>query len=65
MITREGTQLISQGSGQGRLSVYAEAKDAFFAKLIPATLQFLREDGKVTGMKLKQGGRELKAQKTQ
>ena len=57
--------ILARPSGQGKLPVYAEAKDVFFPKLIPATLQILREDGKVTGMILKQGGREMKAKKTQ
>jgi len=62
-ISREGDQLITQATGQGKLPVFAEAKDILFPKLIPATIQILREDGKVTGLILKQGGRETKAPK--
>ena len=32
VITREGTQLIAQGSGQSKLLVYAEAKYVFFSQ---------------------------------
>jgi CubicO group peptidase (beta-lactamase class C family) len=62
-ITREGNQLITQATGQGKLPVYAEAKDILFPKAMPATIQILREDGKVTGLILKQGGREMKGPK--
>lgn len=60
-ITREGNQLITQATNQGKLPVFAEAKDVFFPKVIPATITFTRENGKVTGLVLKQGGREMKA----
>ncbi len=64
-ITREGNQLITQATGQGKLPVFAEAKDVLFPKAIPATLQIVRENGKVTGLILKQGGREMKATRNQ
>jgi CubicO group peptidase (beta-lactamase class C family) len=62
-ITREGDQLITQATGQGKIPVFVEAKDILFPKAMPATLQILRENGKVTGLILKQGGREMKATK--
>lgn len=62
-ITREGNQLITQATGQRKIPVFAEAKDFLFPKVMPATLQIVREDGKVTGMILKQGGREMRATK--
>jgi len=65
VITREGDQLITQATGQGKMPVFVEAKDVLFPKVMPATLQMVREDGKVTGLILKQGGREMKAKKTQ
>jgi hypothetical protein len=45
--------------------VFAEKKDVLYPKLIPATLEIVRTEGKVTGLILKQGGREMKATTTQ
>jgi hypothetical protein len=41
----------------------APAQDVLFPQVIPATLQIVREEGKVVGLMLKQGGRESKAEK--
>ncbi len=65
VFTREGKQLITQGTGQGKLPVFAEAKDKLFAKAVNATLEIQRANGKVTGLILKQGGREIKAPKVE
>lgn len=62
-ITREGNQLMTQATGQGKIPVYAEAKDVLFPTAMVATLQITREDGKVTGLVLKQGGREMPAKR--
>ncbi len=62
-ITREGDQLITQATGQGKIPVYAEAKDILFPTAMPATLRMTREDGKVTGLVLQQGGREMPAKR--
>lgn len=63
VVTRVGDQLITQATGQGKLPIFAEAKDLFFPKLVPATITFTRDDGKVTGLILKQNGREMKAKR--
>jgi CubicO group peptidase (beta-lactamase class C family) len=65
VITRDGNQLITQATGQGKIPVFAEAKDILFPKVMPATLHIQRVDGKVTGLILKQGGREMKAPKVE
>ena len=65
VITRDGNQLITQATGQGKIPVFAEAKDILFPKIMPATLHIQRVDGKVTGLILKQGGREMKAPKVE
>lgn len=65
VVTREGNQLMVQATGQGKAPLYAEAKDILFPKVIQATIQILRTDGKVTGLLLKQNGREMKAPKVQ
>lgn len=63
VVTREGSQLVTQATGQGKLLIFAEVKDFFYLNVISATISFTREDGKVTGLILKQNGRELKAKK--
>jgi CubicO group peptidase (beta-lactamase class C family) len=63
VVTKEGNQLMTQATGQGKIPIFAESKDTFFPKAMPATLVFTRENGKVTGLILKQGGREMKAPK--
>jgi len=65
VISRDGNQLITQATGQGKLPVYAEARDILFPKVVPTTILIQRENGKVNGLILKQGGREMKAPKTQ
>jgi CubicO group peptidase (beta-lactamase class C family) len=62
-ITRNGNQLITQATGQGPLPVFAEAKDALFAKAINAQLIFEREDGKIVRLILHQGGRKTPAKR--
>lgn len=65
VISREGKSLITQATNQGKVPIFAEAKDVFFPKLMPATLRFQRENGRVTGVVLQQGGREMKAPKVE
>lgn len=60
-IRREGKQLVTQATGQGVIPVYVEEKDVLFPKAMPATLRIQRENGKVTGLILDQGGRQMKA----
>lgn len=64
-ITRSGKQLVTQATNQPPVPVFAEKKDVLFPKVIPATLEIVRTEGKVTGMILKQGGHEMKATKNQ
>ena len=51
-ITLEGGKLISQATGQSKIPIYAEAEDKFFTRAM---------DGRVSGMVLHQGGRDMKA----
>jgi serine-type D-Ala-D-Ala carboxypeptidase/endopeptidase len=65
-ITEEGGALFAQATGQGRLPVFATARDEFFYKVVDARLSFQRDAaGKVSGVTLHQGGRELPARKTE
>ena len=47
-------------TGQGKAPLFAEAKDKFFLKVANAQIEFEGGD-KVTGLVLKQGGRETHA----
>ncbi|MDX2268269.1 MAG: serine hydrolase [Bryobacter sp.] len=65
-IRLEGKQLITQATKQPPIPVFAEAKDVLFPKLMPATLRIQRgADGKVTGLVLEQGGRQMPAKKVE
>jgi CubicO group peptidase (beta-lactamase class C family) len=56
-VTREGTHLFVQATGQPRFEVFAEKRDAFFLKVVDAQLTFTRSDaGAVTGLVLHQNG---------
>jgi len=65
-VTRKGDQLFGQLTGQDPIGIYPEAKDKFFVRLVPASVDFERTgDGAVTGMVLHQNGRDTKAKKVQ
>ena len=56
-ITREGNKLYGQATGQGRLDLFAEAQNKFFLKVVPAEIEFIKDDnGKVIICRLYQGG---------
>ena len=60
MITLENAQLVSQATGQGKVPLFAESEGKFFLKAANAQIEF--EGGeRVTGLVLKQGGRETRA----
>ncbi|MBN8731955.1 MAG: serine hydrolase [Acidobacteria bacterium] len=59
-VWREGQQLMTQATGQGKLAIQASAEDQFFSTLVDARIIFQRgPDGKVTQLTLHQGGREM------
>ncbi|MFP9118805.1 serine hydrolase [Flavobacterium sp. RNTU_13] len=59
----EGT-LYTQITGQPRFEVFAESETNFFLKEVPAKLVFTKNDkGNVTGLTIKQGGRNIPATK--
>lgn len=63
-ITEEGGALFAQATGQGKAPIFASAKDDFFYKVVSARISFQRDDsGKVTGLTLHQGGRDMPAKK--
>jgi uncharacterized protein YneR len=61
-ITLEDGQLISQATGQSKIPIYAEAEDKFFTREMNAQLEFVKgQNGRIIGMVLHQGGRDMKA----
>ncbi len=61
-ITLEDGHLMSQATGQGKVELYAESQNEFFLKVANAQIEFLRgDDGKVNGLILHQGGRDVHA----
>jgi serine-type D-Ala-D-Ala carboxypeptidase/endopeptidase len=63
-VTRSGSQLFAQLTGQGNFPVYAEAPDAFFYEVVDARLTFQRDaEGKVSSLTLHQGGRDTPAKR--
>ena len=61
-ITREGSQLILQATGQGADPIYAEADGKFFSKVVDATIEFEgNAESKATHLVLKQGAFNGKA----
>jgi CubicO group peptidase (beta-lactamase class C family) len=64
VITLEGNQLMSQGTNQPPLPLFAESETSFFLKAVDAKIEFAKNDrGEVTSLTLRQGGNETKALK--
>ena len=62
VVTVENGQLMTQGTGQGKIPIYAETETKFFPIVIPAEIEFFKDDqGKVTHLVLHQGGHDMNA----
>ncbi|HMQ63280.1 MAG TPA: serine hydrolase [Flavilitoribacter sp.] len=62
-ITREGTQLFGQATGQGRFELFPKSETEFYLKVVAAQVVFNAKDGQVESLTLFQGGQELPAKK--
>jgi len=63
-ITKDGSQLYCQATGQGKLALYPESESVFFIKEIKAKISFIRDKSDlVEKLVLHQGGREIPAKK--
>ena len=61
-IARNGTQLMTQLTGQAPLPVYAETPDHFFYRAVDARIDFVRDpSGQVASLILHQNGRDMTA----
>ena len=63
-VTRAGDQIFGQATGQPRFELFPESETRFFLKVVDAQVDFVRgADGKVTGLVLHQGGRDMPGKK--
>ncbi len=59
-ITREGSSLFAQATGQSRFPLFAEAETEFFLKVVDAQISFVKDAaGKVSSLILHQGGANI------
>jgi hypothetical protein len=65
VVTLENGQLIIQATGEGKAPLYAETETKFFATVMPAEIEFVKDgQGKVTHLVLHQNGHDVKAPKS-
>ena len=65
-VTETDGALFVQATGQAKFPVFATNKDEFFYKVVDARLSFQRDAmGKVSGLVLHQGGRDMPASKAE
>jgi len=63
-VTREGDKLMTQATGQQKVEVFPSSPTEFFLKVVEARLSFVKDTtGKVTGLVLHQGGRDMPAKR--
>jgi dienelactone hydrolase len=61
-VTRDGTHLFAQLTGQGALEIFPSSKTEYFLKVVPAQISFAPDArGRATALTLHQGGREITA----
>jgi CubicO group peptidase (beta-lactamase class C family) len=64
VVTLEGSQLMSQATGQSKFPLFAESETKFFLKVVDAEVEFFKNDkGDVTHLILHQGGHDVKGTK--
>ncbi|PCJ90961.1 MAG: serine hydrolase [Flavobacteriaceae bacterium] len=62
-ITKEGTQLFGQATGQGKFEIYPESDTEFFLTVVEAKISFQLKEENVESLTLFQGGQELVGKK--
>jgi nitroreductase len=64
IVTKEGAHLFVQATGQAKIEIFPEKKDAFFLKVADIQISFVRsEEGQVTELIIHQGGQDTPAKK--
>ena len=65
-ITRQGTQLFMQATGEGPAEAFAESETTFFFKVVDARIEFtIGADGRAPVMTLFQGGQAMPAKRVE
>jgi hypothetical protein len=63
-VFREGDKFMTQATGQSKLEILAESETTFSSRTSNARLTFIKDSqGKVTGVRFNQGGREVTGKK--
>ena len=62
-ITRTGSKLFGQATGQGQFELFAKSATEFFLKIVEAQVTFSVKDSKVESMTLFQGGQVMPGKK--
>jgi hypothetical protein len=61
-VTRDGTHLFAQLTGQGAFEIFPSSKTEYFLKVVPAQITFAPDaQGRATALTLHQNGREITA----
>jgi CubicO group peptidase (beta-lactamase class C family) len=64
VVTREGSQLFGQATGQGKFELFPKSDHEFFLKVVEAQVTFnVKDDGTVEQLILHQGGMDMPAKK--
>jgi uncharacterized protein YneR len=63
-VTTNGTQIFAQATGQSQFELFAEDEDTFFLKVVPASMDFNKdENGNIISLTLNQGGQHIEGKK--
>jgi len=63
-ISRDGNKLMAQATGQPSAELFPESETKFFLRVVDAQITFTKDaNGQVTGLVLRQGGRDIPAKK--
>ncbi len=66
VVTAKDSQLFAQATGQPQFELFAEDEDTFFLKVVPASIDFEKDDaGKVVGLIMHQGGQDMPGKKVE
>ncbi|MGB3863759.1 MAG: DUF3471 domain-containing protein, partial [Candidatus Aminicenantaceae bacterium] len=64
MVTKEGSQLFVQATGQAKIEIFPEKKDEFFLKVADIQISFVRSgEGQAIELIVHQGGQDTPAKK--
>jgi len=63
VVTREGSQLFGQATGQERFELFAKSSNEFYLTVVEARIVFNSKDGKVESLTLFQGGQVIPGKK--